>query len=364
MIFGERFKQARELKGLTQKQLADVIGVNQSTIAHIESERVSPTTDTINAIADQTDVQPAFFEREPIRDFSLGSWVYRARTNSKASTRGQAHQYVKLYVEQTQEMADQLDLPTLNLPKSVDDPIQSARMVRITFGVDPTSPIYHLVNLLEQHGVIVYTLPIGLDKIDAFSTWVAIDQERPIIALSADRPGDRVRFSVAHELGHIVMHQGRHGRSSELETEADKFAAELLLPEQAMRQALSEHLSLTNAAKLKVRWRVSMQALIRRAHDLGIITERHYRYLFEQIGWKGWRKKEPVEIPVERARTFKRMAEIVYDLLDEASGLATATDIKYALSATLLAQYDHALAYSNLEDTDRYLYTEGHEYKN
>ena len=160
------------------------------------------------------------------------------------------------------------------------------------------------------------------------------------------------------------MHQGRHGRSSELETEADKFAAELLLPEQAMRQALSEHLSLNNAAKLKVRWRVSMQTLIRRAHDLGIITERHYRYLFEQIGWKGWRKKEPVEIPVERARTFKRMAEIVYDLLDEASGLATATDIKYALSATLLAQYDHALAYSNLEDTDRYLYTEGHEYKN
>jgi Zn-dependent peptidase ImmA (M78 family)/DNA-binding XRE family transcriptional regulator len=364
MIFGERVKQARELKGLTQKQLADAIGVNQSTIAHIETERICPSTDLINAIASETDVQPAFFEREPIKDFSPGSLVYRARANSRASERAQAYQYSKLYIEQIHGMAAQLTLPPLQLPKSVDSPVKAARLARVTFGADPTSPIQHVINILERHGVIIFSLPFGLERIDAYSTWATIDRDRPIITLSAGRPGDRVRSSVAHELGHLVMHQGLHGRVPELESEANQFAAEFLLPEEAMKQTLSHDLTLTNAARLKVRWRVSMQMLIRRAHDLGIITDRRYRYLFEQIGRKGWRKIEPVEIPIERPRIYKKMAEILYNPLEEADGLASATNIKYALSATLLAQYDHALAYTDLTDTDPYLYTEGREYKN
>ena len=322
----------------------------------------SPSLDLIDAIALETDVRPAFFEREPVPALPPGSLVYRARSKVSASERHQASQYVRLLVEQMQEMATRLSLPQLRLPQA-DDPAQAARLTRVFLSLDPLRPVPHLVNTLERHGIVVLGLPFEMQKIDAFSTWAIVDGERPVITLSSGNPGDRIRFSVSHELGHLVMHRGLNRPGQDIERDADKFAAEFLLPEQPMRQILSEQLTLANAAKLKARWRVSIQTLVRRARDLGVITDRHYRYLFEQIGRRGWRKTEPVDVPVERPRLFRQIAEMVYGT-DEALGLANGAEIKVALARTLLDQYDDSyIATSQLTDTEPY-YTGHREHKN
>ena len=123
MAYKERFKQARELNRLTQAQVADVVGVNQSAIAHIENGRRVPTADLIQGIAQATRVTSAFFERKPVAPFPHGSLTYRARSVARAADRGQAYQFVSLLVEQTQIMADHLSLPQLLLPQS-DNPVE------------------------------------------------------------------------------------------------------------------------------------------------------------------------------------------------------------------------------------------------
>jgi Zn-dependent peptidase ImmA (M78 family) len=93
---------------------------------------------------------------------------------------------------------------------------------------------------------------------------------------------------------------------------ANEFAAELLMPETSMRGEIVQPVTLSRIAELKPRWKVAIQALVRRSFDLGIITERQYRYLFEQIGSKGWRTHEPGHVEPEKPRALRQMVESLY----------------------------------------------------
>ena len=135
-----------------------------------------------------------------------------------------------------------------------------------------------------------------------------------VIVVAGAVPGDRLRWSVAHELGHLVVHQSPDGTLTQFEQQANQFAAEFLLPEVAMRHELVPPITLSVIVALKPRWQVSMQALIRRAHDLRILSDRQYHYLFEQLGARGWRTQEPanLDIPVEKPRAIRQLAETLY----------------------------------------------------
>jgi hypothetical protein len=133
-----------------------------------------------------------------------------------------------------------------------------------------------------------------------------------VIVVTATTAGDRRRFSVAHELGHLVLHQVPQGSPHAVEQQADLFAAAFLLPEAAMRQVLVPPITLTTLADLKEPWGVSLQALIRRARTLERMTPSHYRALSAQLGARGWRTQEPLEVPVERPRALRQLAELLY----------------------------------------------------
>jgi Zn-dependent peptidase ImmA (M78 family)/DNA-binding XRE family transcriptional regulator len=356
MIYPERVRQARELKGLTQQELAEKVGVTQSTIANIESNRRLPSSDLLDNIARATDVRPSFFEQPPTLDLPEGSLTPRQRKGVAAIERYKAHQYGRLCVEQLRKMSNQLNLPTLVSPVG-EDPIASAIEARKALGIPEDKPIPNLINALERKGFIVIALPFELDKLDAFSTWANIDQERPVIVVASGKPGDRLRSSVAHELGHIVLHRGLHGDVTAMENEANLFAGAFLLPEQPMREQISGSFNLPVAARMKLRWAVSMQLLIRRARDLGIITERRYRYLFEQIGALGWKKREPanLDIPVEKPRAFRKMAQLCYGPLQEAELLASDMHVTFSHAQALLDHYSLGITWATLEGTEEYL---------
>src|SRR5206468_262518 len=100
--------------------------------------------------------------------------------------------------------------------------------------------------------------------------------------------GDRLHWTLIHELGHLVLHHPPMGDVASIERQADVFAAEFLMPENAMREEFAPPVTLTTIAALKPRWRVAMGALIRRAHELEFVSSRQYRYLYEQMGGRGW----------------------------------------------------------------------------
>lgn len=325
MIYGERIRQAREYCGLTQTELAKKVDVNQSAIAHIESGRNIPSEDLLNSIAEQMAFLPSFFKKEPVENFPIGSLSFRARQSLSARELNQAHQQASVLFEHIKKMSEQLNVPPLRLPRVNEGPIKAARITRVAFGLSPDVPIKKLTFTVEKNGVFILALPIVLKKMDAFSTWAELETERPIIAISSGKSADRLRFSIAHELGHLVMHQVIRGRLSQAEKDADKFAAEFLLPEKAMQQEIHSPITLTSVARLKPRWGVSMQALIRRARNLGIVTDRQYRYLFERLSARGWRNREPsnLDVPEEKPQLVAKMIAQLYGTSNILESLAS-----------------------------------------
>src|SRR2546430_8912654 len=131
-------------------------------------------------------------------------------------------------------------------------------------------------------------------------------------------------------------HQVPQGAPHELEQQADRFAEAFLLPAAAMREALVPPITLTTLADLKARWGVSLQALIRRARTLEIITPSQYRSLSAQLGARGWRTQEPIAVPVERPRALRQLAELLYGHPIETPRLADAMGLDPSFIQDLL----------------------------
>jgi Zn-dependent peptidase ImmA (M78 family)/DNA-binding XRE family transcriptional regulator len=360
MIFGERIRQARELSGLTQRDLAEQVGVAQPFIAQIEANKVLPSRPVLEQVAKVTDVLPTFFEQPPFSSkVKIGSPAFRARKSAKAIERERAFAYTDFQLEQIVTMASKLDLPHFEPLHLAEGPAEAAIATREYLGIEQGKPIANLINAVERKGFIVIALPFEIENIDAFCMWTEIDLERPVIVLSADKPGDRLRSTVAHEIGHAVLHKSLLGEYKNMEEEAHSFGAELLLPEHAMREVITPKFNLTQAGRLKLQWGVSMQFLIKRAADLGIISKRHYRYLFQQLTALGWRLREPanLDIPVEKPRTFRKMVEIFYQN-DSEQRLASSMHFSKRRTSTLLSEYSLGITPMTLEGTEEYYYSE------
>ncbi len=313
MINGLRLKQVRELLGLTQEELALKLSIHQSTIAYIEGGYLQPSQELLVSICECIGFPQAFFEQVEMIEFPYGSLLYRSRTSVDASEKTRANRYGQFMFEVAEKLSRKLKYQHFNLPKGRIDPVTAARITRSSLGYTPDRPIDDLIYDLEKNGIFIFKSPELFPKIDAFSVWAGYDNKKPIIVLTGDSPTDRVRFSVAHELGHLVLHSTLFGDLQEFEREADIFASELLMPEETMLRLIVEPFTLVKALKIKKDWKVSIQAIVRRAHDLRLISDSAYKSLFVQISQQKKKLQASFgpEIP-ERPRTLRAMAEAVY----------------------------------------------------
>ena len=311
MINPEKIKQARELKRLTQHQLAERLGIDRSAVGQMEIG-LYDATPYLQAIAFATGFPPAFFEDTQTEEFPIGSLQFRARSSLiRRVDKAEAYRLGQTVFQVYRRLAARLKLAEPRAPR-LDNaaPRRAAELVRSLMDLSPDAPIKNLVNAVEHLGVVVLGIPRVLPHRDAFSVWSG---ETPIIVLSASLPGDRVRFSVAHELGHLVLHQALRGTVPVIENAADEFASELLLPHETIFEELLDGPTFSRFAELKPRWGVSIQTLARKARSVKLITERQYHAVFEQLAKLGYgRKNEPVAIPIEKPRALRQMAERIY----------------------------------------------------
>jgi Zn-dependent peptidase ImmA (M78 family)/transcriptional regulator with XRE-family HTH domain len=342
MILGERVKQARELRGFTQTKLAQLLKVTQGRIAQIEGEFRDVADSLIAEIAYHTELPVSYFSKPAENRLSAGSLLFRARTSISKREVTQSLRDAEHVFALAHSMARELDIP-VSLRTIDGDPGDAARKTRALLGFSATGPVHGLVRALEGTGVWVLAIP-ALKGRDAFCCWAQVEGgEIPVIVISPGCPGDRLVMNVAHELGHLVMHKHALGRLSlELEKEAFAFGAEFLMPEAGIRSDLRPPISLTRIASLKPKWGVSIQALVRRAYDLGVISERQYRYLFMQISSKGWRTEEPIPIAPEKPRLLKKMAEVLYGSSLPLERIAADADMLPAEVSRILSLYDEA----------------------
>lgn len=341
MATGDRVKQAREFCGLTQTELARRVGVSQPAIHQIEVGETPPSARVLEAIAFQTGFPISRFNHEPLSEFPLGSLIFRSRRAMTKRERDQVYRHGEVVYEAAARMADRVAMGPVRLPRlnrsDVESPAHAAALARASLGLSPETPIKNLVDAVERAGVFVLSIPLHSQHASAYSLWAG---DRPVVVTFAGVPGDRLRMSVAHEVGHLVLHEQLMEDEKQRELDAFAFAGELLMPGAPARAEMTAPVTLSKLAHLKVRWRISIAGLIMHATRLEIITARQQRYLYQQLSQRGWRTHEPpnLDVPIERPRAIRKMAELLYGDPPDLRRLASELTLPIGLVQNLLTE--------------------------
>ena len=284
----ERLTQARWLAGETRRALAGKLGVDPVAVAQWEVRAAVPRPDHIRALSKILEVPSSFFAvGRPHARLDASAIHFRQFRQMSTVQRNRAVAHTEFVWELCNALEKRVRFPAVDLPgftggeltrTTPHDPFDAARNLRRTWGIGD-GPISRVVRTIEQHGIIVSMGAFGVDEattIDAFST---THLPRPIIVLSPHRADDvfRHRFSAAHELGHLVMHDECIPGDAVQEREADLFAAEFLTPADQITPALPKGVTLDALAAVSQAWGVSVESLLRRAKEVGTASNASYQ---------------------------------------------------------------------------------------
>jgi Zn-dependent peptidase ImmA (M78 family)/DNA-binding XRE family transcriptional regulator len=300
---------ARDAAGLTQGSLAQQVGVSQALISKIEHGLEIPNDDLLKQMSFACEVPPQFFlQQDEVLGESIVDFFHKKRKTLPAKPLKKANALANVIRLETRRLLGPLEFDARPFPAFARDeyaPEVAAQAVRATWRV-PAGPLPNLVALLEAAAVPVFIMGLGHEKLYAISMPGIAD--RHVIILNSSLPASAQRFALAHELGHLVMH---HSSVPEIdmENDAQTFAAALLMPEGDVRPEL-RGVRFRDLGSLKNRWRVSLSAIIKRSHSLGVISDRQYRTFNIQLnGLPGGRKHEPGEFDPEEPRLMRRIVD-------------------------------------------------------
>jgi Zn-dependent peptidase ImmA (M78 family)/transcriptional regulator with XRE-family HTH domain len=318
---------AREARGYTLTQLADLAGVTKATLARVEDGSREASGELLARLSDTLRYPEEFFaQHETVYGFEPTQLFHRKRRSVPIRTLSTIHAQANIIRWNLQRMLRRVELPdstmpVINIEEYDGGPDDVARVVRAKWQV-PEGPVRNLTEVIEAAVGIVIPFAFGTDHIDAIGMWPF--GMPPLFFVDLTKPGDRLRFTLCHELGHIVMH--RDYLEPDMEKQADLFAAEFLMPAHHIKHEL-DWPSLSSVAALKPRWKVSMAALIKRAADLGATSDRHARSLWSQMSAAGYRRREPreLDVSVETPRIYREIVDLYYrDLGRDVAALSRA----------------------------------------
>jgi Zn-dependent peptidase ImmA (M78 family)/DNA-binding XRE family transcriptional regulator len=307
---------ARQLRAKSQQDLAEAAGISQAKLSKIENGLVQPDDSVAAKLAGALTLPLSFFAHSE-RVFGLPLSVHqyfrkRASAGTRVLDQLQAELNLRImHVRRIMQAVDihaEYELPALDLEDFENSPTAVAAAVRRAWLI-PSGPIPSLVDVIERAGCIVIPSHFKSGAVDGVS--LRVPALPGMIFINAAQSVDRQRFSLAHELGHLVMHRQP---TPNLEEEADEFAAAFLMPRKDIAGELSGPLTLERLAFLKPIWRSSMGSLLYRAKKLGFISDNQSQYLWRQMSMAGYRKIEPVEISAEPDRPKLLNTMIQYHL--------------------------------------------------
>lgn len=301
---------ARDSRGWTQSDLAGELSrlegtrITQGYVSRAEAGRIPVRDERVQLFADALHYTADLLCRtSDTAGAGVGLIHHRKRASMGAPALRRIHAMLaltRLQVESLTQAADfdrRIQFRRIEV-NDFDTPADAAETVREEWSV-PAGPVDDMVALLEGAGALVVVRDLCATALDAVSQWPA--DKAPLVLLNSTAPTDRSRFSLAHELGHLVMH-GEPGEGRVQEDQANRFAAEFLMPHDAVLPELKPGIDVSRLLDLKARWGVSMAALIRRAMDLGVVSEWQYRTLMVELSALGYRTNEPTTIRREAPR--------------------------------------------------------------
>jgi Zn-dependent peptidase ImmA (M78 family)/DNA-binding XRE family transcriptional regulator len=340
IMIGQRLYRARKAAGLSLRELGSRIGLTHAAIKKYEDEQVTPTSATLLKLSRALNVRTEYFFRP--ETVALDRIEYRKRsTLPKKRLEAIEHEVID-QIERRIELENLFPeppvapfVPVMGFPTSVTDFSQIediAEAVRKSWDLG-YDPIPDLVDVLETHGIRVFMIDANADpKFDGLAASV---NQMPIIVVGSNWPGDRQRFTLAHELGHLMLAKRLESELDE-EMACNRFAGAFLFPRQSVTQELGAHrnyIEPKELALLKEEFGLSMSAILYRARDLGIVTPAWMSNQVKLFRIKGWHITEPGNpYPAEKAHVFEQ--RVFHALAENYIGESKAAELmKMSLTA-------------------------------
>lgn len=323
-LIGERVRRLRLAVGLGQSELALQAGMSAGALSMLENGRWPIDDSQLAALAGALECSPGYLMATGVEPLATRPWL-RAYADAprRVVDRTVADSVTAI------EVAELLGLKMVpdSVPLFAGDPNDEASIeefaaeVRDVADLGPGDVVGNAVRAAERLGCVVLPIEDELGRHLGLSLRVSghpvIRASRPSSNPDKTVPGDRQRFTVAHELGHLTLHQGTPppdsaAEAARLEKQAHRFAAAFLAPGDALLadlEALGGRVTLTTLAQLKETWGVAIKMLVLRFRHLGIIDDDHARSLYKQISARRWNKVEPVAVGNESAVWLSKAIE-------------------------------------------------------
>ncbi|MDD3419118.1 MAG: XRE family transcriptional regulator [Candidatus Gastranaerophilales bacterium] len=298
----DMLKIAREARRKTQVALAKDLEVSQVIISKIEAGLLAVNESFIEKISNVLKYPSSFFY-ENFNVLDMGVRLHRKKTSLKREDEAYIDSFASIYDMAISKFLNhiEIDIDIPNLPiEDFKNPLFNnsneietapeiiAAKLREFWGIEK-GPIKNLTRLIEANGVFIFEIDFPLSSFDAVS-FFSKKNNCGMIIINKNFPPDRQRFTLAHELGHLIMHRACPSPTSE--NEANTFASEFLMPTKDIYHDLRD-LNFWDLPSLKQIWKTSMAALIMKAHSTGAVNESKCQSLFVRMSQKGYRKVEP-----------------------------------------------------------------------
>lgn len=321
---GQAVKKARLFRGLTMDELARKCEVSHQMISKYENNRSVPTIEVIKKMSSTLNFPIGYFySNQEISPDNNGFYRKASKVSKRDKTRvAELATYANNILNVIKEF---VILPKYNDPieirrTEVFEDISFEYIEEITLEIRNKfnfgrGPLINLTGFMESLGIIILFSDISNLKIDAYTTFI---DETPIIILNSNKKSaSRIRFNLAHELGHILLHRDYRkkyengGKYMRIEEEANFFAGTFLVPEQGLIDDLTA-INLQHLIVLKEHWQVSIAMLITRANQCNFFSDTHALHLWQQLSRNGWRKSEPLDdfIEIEKPVLIKQALDI------------------------------------------------------
>lgn len=294
----EMLALAREARALSQREVVERVTkpLSQAQYSKIESGLIRPSASLVDELARALRYRASFFYNN-VATRSTPVSYHRKRQKLGARELQAIHaraEVLRISIAKllsSAEIQTQLPAPPAIDPDECDGRVDAIARALRQHWMLPRGPVRDVTKLIEDAGIIVVPFDFGSPLIDGFSQHATADMPA-VIFINSTKPKDRLRFSLAHELGHIIMHRLPR---PDMEVQANQFAGEFLVP---WGEAASKfrNLSMSKFMELKLYWNVSMQCLIYQAWQMGALSDRGFRYYQQQMSSRGFRVKEPIDL--------------------------------------------------------------------
>jgi Zn-dependent peptidase ImmA (M78 family) len=338
-VYGLRVNQARVMRAMTATAVMEALGWKHSRLNRLEkSTTTALAVDDFERLVEVLRFPAKFFTMAPTSRVHQDDLLFRAPRSITATEREFLAQFAALAGDFLDELNARTQLPAVKLPiLQIDTPVEvAAQTVRRSWGVELDAPIEYVTHDIERSGVVVVVRRLltsssrrilgdgdstgKLDKHLGYSVRVGEFNARPLIVVRQSNSWERTRWTLAHEVGHLVLHAA--GSVTEAcEEQASAFASELLAPAAVLATEVSRSPSLAELLPVKAKWGLSLGALLRHLRTSGLLDESLFEALRRQLYTRAnaetgttWGRVEPGwnDREVERPRLISKWLEMAF----------------------------------------------------